>query len=161
MDTSKPRSGPLVGGTPLALTGSLLSTATKVLFGTVPALPFAVTDRDLTVVAPPALAPGTIQVNVVTAGGTADGLTYTYVRPPTISSLTAVSGPLVGGNVLTVNGANLAATSKVTLAGTYALYSAVSDTAVAVIVPPGAQAGATTLTVTTPGGTASKPYTYL
>ncbi|MFF1893975.1 IPT/TIG domain-containing protein [Streptomyces sp. NPDC058206] len=73
-----PSSGPALGGTTVTLTGSGLTYADEVRFGSVP-VPFtAVSDTQIIAVAPGG-APGTVTVVVRTPAGTASGIPYQYV----------------------------------------------------------------------------------
>jgi hypothetical protein len=78
-----PNQGPVVGGTTVTLTGANLTGAVSVLFGTGPAAFTVVSDSLLTATVPPG-ASGTVNVTVVTAGGTSAGVPYTRLAPPGI-----------------------------------------------------------------------------
>uniref|UniRef100_UPI000B090E59 IPT/TIG domain-containing protein n=1 Tax=Nocardia fusca TaxID=941183 RepID=UPI000B090E59 len=94
-----PSSGPTAGGTTVILTGTGLSTASAVNFGGTPATSFTVdSDTQITAVAPAGT--GTVQVTVTTAGGTTNGLAYTYVAVPTLTTLVPSSGPVAGGTTV-------------------------------------------------------------
>jgi hypothetical protein len=79
-----PTSGPLAGGTSVAITGTGFTGATAVTFGTTPATSFTVnSDTSITATAPAATSVGPVDVTVTTPGGTsttspADQYTYTY-----------------------------------------------------------------------------------
>jgi len=105
-------------------------------------------------------------VKVITAGGTAQTLTYTYLAAPGPITIDPDSGPETGGNLITVTGSGLAATTAVTFepvppgtGGGPAFFDVLDDNTLTVQVPPGA--GTAQVTVTTPGGTSTVPYTYL
>lgn len=55
---------------------------------------------------------------MTTAGGTNNGLSYTYVDGPTVATVTPTSGPTSGGTGATVAGTNLGTTESVTFDGT-------------------------------------------
>src|SRR5208337_2530014 len=66
-----PASGPSSGGTAVTITGTNFTLASRVLFGTVPALGVTfVSATDLTVVAPAGTPDSTLDVTVSTTGGT-------------------------------------------------------------------------------------------
>ncbi|WP_309241314.1 IPT/TIG domain-containing protein, partial [Nocardia sp. BSTN01] len=68
------------------LTGTGLTGATGVSFGATPASSFTVdSDTQITAVAP-AGAAGTVSVTVATVGGTSNGVSYTYVAVPTLTT---------------------------------------------------------------------------
>ncbi len=75
----------------------------------------------------------------------------TPVPAPTITSLSVSSGPV--GTPITIVGTRLTGTSAVKLNGTSATFTVVNDAQVTTSVPVGATSG--TLTLTTPGGTAT------
>ncbi|MFI5524156.1 IPT/TIG domain-containing protein [Streptomyces platensis] len=157
-----PVSGVTAGGDTVTINGTGLSTATAVNFGATAATPTVVNDGQLTVTVPAGAAPGPVSVSVTTAGGTNNGLSYTYIDAPTIVSLNPASGPASGGTVVTLTGTNLSTTQSVTFDGTPAPFSVLSDTSLSVVTPPGT-AGAVDVTVTTSGGsaTATGGFTYV
>jgi hypothetical protein len=81
--TLTPSQGPASGGDTLAITGTDLSGATEVRFGSDPATITVVSPTQITVVTP-AGTPGGVQVAVVTPGGVSNDLTYTCVARPGI-----------------------------------------------------------------------------
>ncbi|WP_280313356.1 IPT/TIG domain-containing protein [Nocardia abscessus] len=124
-----------------------------VTFGTTAATSFTVNSAtQITAVAPAGT--GTVQVTATTPGGTSNGISYTYLAIPTITSLSPNQGPTAGGNTVTITGANLAQTTKVRFGATPAAFTIISNPQIVTDTPPGA-AGPTTLTVTTPGGTST------
>jgi hypothetical protein len=155
-------SGPLAGGNSITLNGTGLSTATSVSFGGVPATPTVNSDSSLSVTVPAGAAAGPVSVSVTTAGGTNNGLSYTYVDDPTIGSLTPVSGPSSGGTAVTITGTNLDTTDSVTFGGTPAPFAVINATTLSAVTPPGA-AGAVDVVVTNPAGsdTAVGAFTYV
>ncbi|MET9062867.1 IPT/TIG domain-containing protein [Streptomyces antibioticus] len=155
-------SGPLAGGNTITLSGTGLSTATSVSFGGVSATPTVNSDSSLSVTVPAGVAAGPVGVSVTTAGGTNNGLTYTYVDVPTIASLTPASGPTSGGTAVTITGTNLDSTESVTFDGTPAPFSVINATTLSAVTPPGA-AGAVDVVVTNAAGsdTETGAFTYV
>ncbi|MFD8417589.1 IPT/TIG domain-containing protein [Streptomyces sp. NPDC059650] len=155
-------SGPLAGGNTITLTGTGLSTATSVSFGGVTATPTVNSDSSLSVTVPAGAAAGPVSVSVTTAGGTNNGLTYTYVDAPTVASLSPTSGPTSGGTAVTITGTNLDTTDSVTFDGAPAPFSVINATTLSVVTPPGT-AGAVDVVVTNPAGsdTAVGAFTYV
>ncbi|GAA1233720.1 hypothetical protein GCM10009665_24990 [Kitasatospora nipponensis] len=155
-------SGPTAGGNTITLNGVGLSSATAVTFGANSATPTVLSDGQLSVVVPAGTAAGTVGVSVTTAGGTNNGLSYTYVDTPTLGTPSPNSGPTSGGTAVTVPGTNLTTTQSVTIGGAVAPFSVLSDTSLSVVTPPGT-AGAQDVTVTTTGGssTAVGAFTYV
>jgi hypothetical protein len=147
-------SGPLAGGNTITLNGTGLSTATSVSFGGVTVAPTVVSDSSLSVVVPAGGAAGPVAVSVTTAGGTGNGLSYTYVADPTIGTITPTEGPTSGGTAVTITGTNLDSTDSVTFDGVAAPFSVVSATTLSVVTPPGT-AGPADVVVTNPSGSAT------
>jgi hypothetical protein len=146
-------SGPVAGGNTVTLSGVNLSSASSVAFGANAATPTIINDGSISVAVPAGTA-GSVSVTVNTAGGVADGLSYTYVDPPTVTEISPTSGPTTGGTVLTVTGTALTTTTSVTIGGTPADFGVISSTELTVVTPPGA-AGAVDVVVTTTGGSAT------
>lgn len=148
-----PDSGSSAGGDTVTINGTGLSTATGVAFGANSVTPTVVSDSVITAVVP-AGAAGPVGVTVTTAGGSNNGLSYTYVDAPTIASLTPTSGPTSGGTAVTIAGTNLTDTQEVTFDGAPAPFSVINSTTVSAVTPPGA-AGSVDVTVTNSGGAAT------
>ncbi|MBB4892366.1 hypothetical protein FHS39_001377 [Streptomyces olivoverticillatus] len=157
-----PVSGATAGGNTVTINGIGLSTATAVNFGTVSATPTVVNDTQLTVTVPTGTAAGAVGVSVTTAGGTNNGLSYTYVDTPTLGTPSPASGPTSGGTAVTIPGTNLTTTQSVTFGGAAAPFSVISDTEISAVTPPGT-AGAVDIVVTTSAGsvTDTGAFTYI
>lgn len=155
-------SGALAGGNTISINGTGLSTATSVSFGGVTATPTVNSDSTLSVTVPAGAAAGPVAVSVTTAGGTNNGLTYTYVDDPTIGTVSPTSGPTSGGTAVTITGTNLDSTDSVTFGGTPAPFSVINATTLSAVTPPGT-AGAADVVVTNPAGsdTAVGAFTYV
>ncbi|MGH3750219.1 MAG: IPT/TIG domain-containing protein, partial [Micromonosporaceae bacterium] len=134
-----------------------------VRFGATPATSFTVVSAtEITAVAPVGAA-GQVTVTVTSPGGTsAPGVSYFYLNTPALTSVNPQSGPLSGGNTVTLTGTSLAGTTGVTFGATPATsFTAVSATEITAVAPPGA-AGPVQVTATTGGGTSNPVfYTYL
>ncbi|UUU24946.1 IPT/TIG domain-containing protein [Streptomyces sp. DSM 40750] len=147
-------SGPLAGGNTITVNGTGLSTATSVSFGGVTAAPTVVSDSSLSVTVPAGAAAGPVSVSVTTAGGTNNGLSYTYVDTPTIGTIAPDEGSTSGGTAVTITGTNLSSTDSVTFDGTAAPFSVINATTLSAVTPPGT-AGAVDVVVTNPAGSAT------
>jgi hypothetical protein len=151
-----PSSGPAGGGTVVTVSGTNLTGASAVRFGTKAGTRVTVVNADSLKVTVPA-GTGTIDVTVTTPGGTSAVSSkdrYSYVLPPTVSRLSPASGPTKGGTVIIVYGTHLLGASAVhfgTKAGTH--LSVVNATALRVTAPAGT--GTVNVTVTSPGGTSA------
>ncbi|WP_395369183.1 beta strand repeat-containing protein [Streptomyces tubercidicus] len=156
-----PTSGPTSGGNTVTLNGSNLTGATTVLFGPSPATILTNTATQITVSAPPGTGP--VNVTATTAGGTSNALTYTYAAAsvPVLSSLSPTSGPTSGGNVVTLNGSNLAGATSVKFGSNSATILTNTASQITVSAPAGPPSSVS-VTVTTAGGTSNPlPYFYL
>jgi hypothetical protein len=149
-----PNQGPASGGTSVTLTGTALTTATSVKFGSTAASTFTVlSDTGVVAVAP--AGSGAVQVTVVTSGGTSNGLTFTYRAVPTLSSVAPNQGSVVGGTSVALTGAHFVSATAVKFGGVAATsFTGVSDTQITATAPPGT-AGPVVVTVTSVGGTST------
>lgn len=161
-----PAAGPAAGGETVTITGANFLGATAVAFDGVAATSFTVVSSTEIRAVVPAHAAGTVDVTVTTPGGTtavARGDTFTYVAPPTITSLSASSGPATGGTRLVITGTNLSG-AAVQFGPLPGLVVSESDTRIVVISPPD-WPGTVAVTVKTAGGTSaatpSDEFTYL
>ena len=160
-----PSAGPLGGGTHVTITGTNLSGATAVTFGTANATITADTATSITATAPAETA-GTVDITVTTVGGTSAISTadhYTYTSGPVVTSISPTSGPLAGGTSVTITGASLSGATAVEFGTTTATVTADTATQITATAP-AETAGAVDITVATPGGTSpispSDRYTY-
>ncbi|MGY3064539.1 hypothetical protein ACVWZD_008861 [Streptomyces sp. TE3672] len=155
-------SGPTAGGNIITVNGTGLSTATSVSFGAGTAVPTVNSDSSISVTVPAGTAAGPVPVTVTTAGGSNNGLTYTYVDAPTVGTLTPTSGPTSGGTAVTITGTNFDTTESVTFDGAPAPFAVINATTLSAVTPPGT-AGAADVVVTNPAGsdTSVGAFTYV
>ncbi|SEG94831.1 IPT/TIG domain-containing protein [Actinacidiphila yanglinensis] len=156
-----PDTGSTAGGETVTINGTGLATASSVAFGANSATPTVVSDSQITVTAPAGTA-GSVGVTVTTAGGSNNGLTYTYVADPTLTAITPTSGPTSGGTAVTLTGTSLTSTTGVTFGGVPAIFGVLSDTSVSAVTPAGT-AGAVDVVLTNDAGsdTLAAGYTYV
>ncbi len=159
-----PAAGPLAGGTPFTVSGSRLLGATGITIGGIAATGVSVLNSTtLTGVAPSGTA-GAKTVSVTTSEGTGSAASaYTYAGAPTLATASPSTGPLAGGQSVTLTGTNLTGATAVTVGGEAAGIQVVpTATSITIITPPGT-AGPKDIIVTTPGGSATltNGYTYL
>ncbi len=157
--------GTLDGG-PVTLTGSDLAGATSVRFGSLDASFTVNDDGTIDAVAPPQDA-GTVDVRVITLGGTSAVTAadqFSYVAPPTVAGLGQPTGPLAGGTVVTLTGANLAGATQVAFDGAPVAFVVNADGTLTATAP-AHDGGSIDVVVTTPGGTsptvAEDQFTYV
>ncbi|OBT38512.1 hypothetical protein VE00_11175 [Pseudogymnoascus sp. WSF 3629] len=162
-----PTSGPASGGNTVVINGSDFTNATAVTFGSTAATSFTVISNTVinAVVPPGPTAGGSVSVHVRAPGGTsAAGTSYTYsvALTPIVTGLSPASGPVSGGNTVTLTGSNLNGATAVTFAGNAASsFAILSSTGINAVAPPGT-AGTVSVVVTTPAGPSlGFNYTYI
>ncbi|MFR9754131.1 IPT/TIG domain-containing protein, partial [Nocardia sp. 004] len=119
-------------------------------FGGIPAVSFTVvSDTQITATVPAGT--GTVGVTVTTPGGVSNSVAYTYLLVPTLASVVPGSGPVAGGNSVTLSGTGFTGATAVLFGGIPAVsFTVVSDTQITAVVPAGT--GTVGVTVTTAGG---------
>ena len=154
-----PSSGPAAGGTSVTVTGTNLTGATAVDFGTKAGTSISGdTGTSLTVTSPSGT--GTVDVTVMTPNGTSavnapsDQFTYNAPALPTVTALSPSSGPAAGGTSVTVTGTNLTGATAVDF-GTKAGTSISGDTGTSLTVTSPSGTGTVDVTVMTPNGTSA------
>jgi len=161
-----PTAGPTTGSTAVTLTGTNLTGATMVKFGTVAAASFSVDSATQITAKAPAGAASVVDVTVTTSGGTSTtgvGDRYTYTAAPIVNAVSPANGAISGGASVTITGSNLTGATSVKFGAMAASFSVDSDAQIIATAPAGAS-GAVDVTVTTPDGTsatgAGDRYTY-
>ncbi|MCL4448765.1 MAG: IPT/TIG domain-containing protein [Actinobacteria bacterium] len=163
-----PTSGTASGGTTVTLTGTGFSTVsggTTVDFGTGnPAISVTCpSTTSCTAVSPFGFVGGTVSVTVTTLGGTSNGVSYTYIPAPTLTSISPTSGPASGATTVTLTGTNFSTTTSgttVSFGSTAATSVSCSTTSSCSAVSPSGT-GTVSVTVTTSDGTSNAlSYTY-
>ncbi|WP_327245114.1 IPT/TIG domain-containing protein [Streptomyces sp. NBC_01320] len=154
-----PNQGPTAGGAAVTINGSGFSGVTSVKFGAVPASFTVVSGSQITATSP--AGSGAVSVTVTATGGISNGVGYTYVAAPLISSLTPGRGPTTGANTVTIAGTGLAGATAVQFDTRPATITGNTSTQVTATVP-AAPAAPADVTVTTPGGASNPlPYYYI
>ena len=155
-----PTQGTVSGGTTVTLTGTGLTGATAVSFGSDPATSYTVNSAtQITAVAPAGT--GGVPVTVTTVGGTTGPVYFFYLNAPVLTAGSPTQGPVSGGTTVTLTGAGLTGAIAVSFGSNPATsYTVNSATQITAVAPAGT--GAVPVTVTTPGGTSnSVVYTYV
>ena len=140
-----PNSGTFRGGTLVTITGTGFTNATKVDIDTSSVLFTVVSDTEITATTI-SHAVGTVDVTVVTPDGTsavtpADQFTFQASR---ITGISPASGPVAGGNTITITGTGFTGTKGVAFSQsvpfsnrtTFASFAVDSDTQITATVPP-------------------------
>ncbi len=141
-------------GASVGMFGQGFSSASVVKFGGVAAISVTLSGTTyLTAVVPKGAHTGPV---TVTTGTTTLTSPQTYKVKPKITSFTPSSGPPT--TLVSINGTGLIQTSAVKFGAVKATtFTVVSDSKVTAVVPSGLAAGAVTISITTPGGTANSP----
>jgi hypothetical protein len=149
-----PTEGPLAGGASVLISGANLSNATAVYFGNVAATNFEVNSRTtLTATSPPGT--GTVDVTVVTPGGTSATSSadlFTYVVAPTVSGISPTEGPVQGGTPVIITGTGFTGATTVEFGTAATAFTFNSPTQITANSPYIAGTGTVDVTVITPGG---------
>ncbi|MGW4227024.1 IPT/TIG domain-containing protein [Streptomyces bauhiniae] len=157
INTINPTQGPTTGGTTVTLTGTGMTGATAVRFGSTNATSFTVNSAtQITAVSPPRAA-GAAAVTVIHPTGNSNSVTFTYVvaQVPTVTGVSPANGPTAGGTSVVLTGTGFTGATAVTFAGIPATSFLVnSATQITAVTPPGIP-GAAEVRVTTPGGTSA------
>ncbi|WP_280244436.1 IPT/TIG domain-containing protein, partial [Nocardia abscessus] len=147
-----PLAGPASGGNSVVITGTHFIGPTTVRFGSAATTFTLDSPTRITAIAPPGT--GTVQVTVTTAGGTSNGVTYTYPAAPSLTSVSPDSGPAAGGNTVVLTGTGFGAATAVHFGATAASsFTIVSGTRITAVAPAGT--GTVAVTVTNPRGTSN------
>ncbi|MER7463268.1 IPT/TIG domain-containing protein [Streptomyces sp. NPDC097981] len=155
-----PNSGPAAGGATVTINGSGFTGVTGVKFGTVSTPFYLISSTKITAISPAGT--GTVNVTVSTTAGVSNGVAYTFVPTPVISSLAPDQGPTAGANTVTIAGTSLAGATAVQFGTSPAAITGNTSTQVTVTVPSAAAAAPADVTVTTAGGASTPlPYYYI
>ena len=151
-----PSTGSTSGGTTVTITGTNLFGAT-VSFGSTLGAIISDSPTQIIVTSPPEVA-GTVDVTVMTAGGTTATSTadhFTFVAgKPAVTSVSPATDTTNGGATVTITGTNLFGATAVSFGGTSG--SIVSDSPTQITaVDPAHVAGMVDVTATTAGGTSN------
>ena len=145
-------------GATVALTGTNLLGATAVSFNGRPAFSFKVVSAsEVDAVVPGGATTGPVRVTTPNGFTTSPSFTVDAALVPTLTSFTPTA--LSAGTVVTLTGTHFVGASQVQFNGTLAAdFTVTSDTEIQATAPSGLTAG--TLSVTTPGGTATSAGSY-
>jgi hypothetical protein len=160
-----PASGPTAGGTVITITGTGFVSGATVRVNGVAATGVTFLSATQVRATTPAGTAGARAVQVTNPDGQSVSLAnaFTYVAPPTVTSVSPSSGPTAGGTAITVTGTGFIAGATVRVGGTSATaVSVVSATSITAVTPAGS-AGGPSVQVTNPdgqSGTRAAAFTY-
>ncbi|CAL5870341.1 uncharacterized protein PFLUO_LOCUS4577 [Penicillium psychrofluorescens] len=150
-----PTLGTTAGGDTITITGSGFTGTTSVDFGNTPATSFmVVSDTEIQAITP-AHSTGTVLINITSPGGTNSSLSFSFVMPPVLTSITPTSGPTTGGTVVSITGLKLASSLNVNFGNIAVVPTSISDDNMVTAISPALPAGVIALTVTTAAGTSN------
>ena len=124
-----PAAGPLAGGTAVTITGTGFTGATAVDFGMTRGNQRGRRLGDADHGHQPGGAAGTVNVTVVTPGGTSATSStdhFSYVAAPTVTGVSPAAGPLAGGTSVTITGTGFTGATAVDFGTTAATSVVVS-----------------------------------
>jgi uncharacterized delta-60 repeat protein len=159
-----PAIGATAGGTSVTITGTGFANVTGVKFGANAAASFVVNSATQITAVTPVGTAGTASVTVQVGGaGSAANTLFTYVAAPAVTAVNPALGTTLGGQTVTLTGANLSLVSSVTFGGVAATSFTVQSPTSLTAVTPASFAGAVSVGVVSPGGAspANSLYTYV
>jgi hypothetical protein len=148
-----PNTGSTAGGTAVTITGTNFAAGATVTFGGTAATNVAVMNSTTITATTPAGTAGAATLTVTVAGQSgslASG--FTYIAPPTVTSVSPNAGALAGGTAVTITGTNFATGATVTFGSAAATNVVVLSSSSITATTPAASAGAVTVTVTNGNG---------
>ena len=147
-----PATGPLAGGTVLTLTGTGFAGASAVKVGGVNAPITSATATQIVATAPAGTLGSASVVVVAPLGTSLPNQLYTYLPPPTVTSITPVYGSIGGDTSVTITGTGFLGATAVSVGGAVTSFSVVNSTTITALTGAGT-AGPANVSVVTPGGT--------
>jgi IPT/TIG domain-containing protein len=151
-------SGRTAGGARLTITGTGFARGTTVHFGSASGRSVKVLSGSRLHVTTPPHQAGRVDVTVTRSGSTSTRHTadhYTFVSPPSVSSITPAAGLAAGGSRVTVHGANFTHVTSVTFGSTKGTAIAVASSGLLAVTAPSESDGIVDVRVTTSYGTSS------
>jgi len=148
-----PDGGLAAGGTGVIITGSDLTDATAVRFGSADATVTSGTDSQITATSPAGT--GTVYVTVTTPGGTSPASADAQFSYLAVTEVAPDSGPAAGGTSVTITGSGFTSGTTAVQFGSDTAFAATvdSDSQITATSPGGS--GTVPVTVTTPSGTSA------
>ncbi len=153
-----PKEGAAAGGNTVTISGTSLSGATAVHFGTVAASGVKVESPNAVTATAPA-GTGTVDVTVTTSAGTSAQVSadrYTYRTPPAVRKISLKGGPATGGTTIMITGTGFSNATEVLFGSAPASHFTVDSPATITAVSPPGIAGNADVRIVTVGGTSAK-----
>ena len=135
--SASPASGPTTGGQTITLSGTGFIDGATVEIGGTPASVSFISSTTLTAITP-LHSSGTVGIRVINPDTQSSLLdySYTYAAPPSIASVSPLSGLTAGGQAITIDGANFRIDCSVRIDGTPAAITRVSTAQILATTPP-------------------------
>ena len=149
-----PNSGTTLGGTSVTITGTNFVTGATVTFGGTAAMNVVVVNATTITATTPTGSAGAATVVVTNPGGEGGSLAsgFTYIAPPTLSSISPSNGGLAGGTAVTITGTNFLTGATVTFGTAAATNVVVVNSTTITATTPAESAGTVNVTVTNTSG---------
>jgi hypothetical protein len=149
--------GPTAGGNIVVISGNGLSFTQKINFGSVTITSFTIiNDNKLSFIVPAMTTSSNVKISVSSSNFTSNQLCYYYVPQPSITQLIPNSGPLSGGNQLTLLGTNLSFTQSINFGSTSVTnFQVINDGVISFFAPSSNIAEIVFVSVISPGGTSN------
>jgi hypothetical protein len=157
--------GSTLGGTNVTITGTSFTGATSVTFDGLSATTInVVNSTTITCITPARTTAGAVGIIVTTEYGSGDAfLSFTYITPPVVTSISPLSGSTAGGTSVTITGTSFTGATSVTLGGIAATSLSVVNNTTITCITPARSDGAVGIIVTTLYGTSNtfSSFTYI
>jgi len=155
IDSVTPAAGPAKGGAAVTIRGSRFTSVRRVTIGGARASRVRVRSARVLTAVTPKHAAGPAMVSVSTKFGTSKAskaAAYRYVNPPRLTAMSAHSGPVTGGQRITISGRNLSYLRTVDFGRLAAKVLPHSTSTRLLVDTPASWAGSVRVIVTTAGG---------
>ena len=155
INSISPSSGSTAGGTVVTVAGSNFSTGATASFGGSPASNVSIVSSTQLKATTPTHASGAVSVVVSNPDGANATLANAFsygLSPPTVSSLSPLSGPAAGGTTVTISGTNFQAGVSVSFGGYAATSVTLGSSTTVVAVTPEHSFGSAAVSVTNSDG---------
>jgi hypothetical protein len=165
VSSASPSQGPTTGGTVVTITGKGFQSGATVSFGSVQSTAVTVSSDTQVQAMSPAESAGTVAITVTdpTAQSSSLPSAFTYTSGPSVTSISPNSGPVTGGNTVTILGSGFQSGATVTFGGIAALSVTIVGSTEVQAVTPVSPAGTVSVAVKntdSQSGTLASAFTY-
>ena len=158
VDSVTPTAGPAGGGTTVTIRGARFANVRQVTIGSRKAQNVHVLSSHVLTAVTPSHAAGEVSISIEEKATTspASAMLFHYLNRPRISRMTAQSGPVTGGQIITIDGRNLSNVRFVSFGGLHAAVLAHSTRTRLRLRTPASWAGTVRVVVVTKGGSSPR-----